>query len=344
MILEELITLNMNLILKTTFTAVVKLQSHLAKQIKFEEGKFNKEDIDFIVQNKSVFHLYALNEEKLKPIVDYFVENNPEYLVGIVTQNKGEKENSPIEIAKRGGNVATIKIFLEALAQIGKDHVSNTFYTKLPDMIKDGIKPVQSFLETCTFQTVQMKNMVYLSMKKSGDTILIPHSSCIISNSFLNAHTNLQKDDRTLKKTQVQLQIDKDRIQKIQADINRRKEYIRDRNADRENAKDEMDEKLMGDKTRMLVKKNRRNADSSEEPDSYSNDSSESSSDEGVNDDSSDERSYDDSSDEGGDEEESDEPRSDSIYNEGGHMISNEDSHISRESNLNDPDGPFDES
>jgi hypothetical protein len=128
MCLEELITLDRDLILKTSFTGVIKLQSHLNRDIIFEEGKFNKEDIDFIVQNNTVFHLYALNHEKLKPIVDYFVEYDPDHLVGIVAQvdsKDGIKHDSPIEIAMRGGNVATIKIFLEALTKIGKDHVSS---------------------------------------------------------------------------------------------------------------------------------------------------------------------------------------------------------------------------
>jgi hypothetical protein len=128
MFLEELITLDQDLILKTSFTGVIKLQSHLNRDIIFEEGKFNKEDIDFVVQNNTVFHLYALNHVNLKPIVDYFVEYDPDHLVGIVAQvndKEGSNHESPIEIAMRGGNVATIKIFLEALSYIGKDHASS---------------------------------------------------------------------------------------------------------------------------------------------------------------------------------------------------------------------------
>lgn len=331
-----MITLNKDLILKTTFTAVSKLQSHINGEIQFEEGKFNREDIDFIVQNYTVFHLYALNEEKLRPIVNYFIENNPKYLVAIVTQSSGHFETSPIEIAQKGGNVATIKIFLEALANIGEDHLSNRFYRKIPEMIKDGIRPVQGFLEKCTFQTIQMKNMIYLSMRKSDDTILIPHSSCIISKDFLNAHTNLRNEDIVLKKTQVELQIDKDRIENIEIDIKRREKRL--------HAKDIERQKVIGanldDRDDTYAKNKHANQkdvddDEPDEPEEDSDDEDQSDSDSNPDDDEDDEPSNDE--DDSSDNEEED--------NEGGRNESNEDSNqISRDSDINHPNGPFDHS
>jgi hypothetical protein len=207
-------------------------------------------------------------------------------------------------------------------------------------MINNGIKPVQGFLETCTFQTVQMKNMVYLSMKESGDTILIPHSSCIISKSFLKTHTNLQKNDTKLKKIQVNLQIDKDRIENINADIKRRKNYIRSRNS----AYEILETGMQGNKKQTGL--NRRNmyknhktgnqieiSEESEAKEQQSSDSSNEGSNESSNEDNSDE-SYNVSSSEGS----KDSEVLSSNENEGGQSDSKVEELDSRGSNLDDPD------
>ena len=124
----------------------------------------------FIVDNNTVLHLYARNENALAPIVNYLVEKAPKYLCGImIVNNNGQ---TPLEIAYQSKNSNTIRILLLALAELGQDHCSKRFYDKFPEMIMKGMRSFQAYLETCSFQTIQMKNMQYLSMKDESDVVL----------------------------------------------------------------------------------------------------------------------------------------------------------------------------
>ena len=73
-------------------------------------------------------------------------------------------------------------------------------------MIMKGMRSFQAYLETCSFQTIQMKNMQYLSMKDESDVVLTWHSSCILSENFLDEHLKITKEDKNLKKEQEELQ------------------------------------------------------------------------------------------------------------------------------------------
>jgi hypothetical protein len=207
--------------MKTTFRGVSKLKNHLVGSIKFEEGKFVTEDINFIVENNTVFHIYAMKHEELKQIIDYCLENCRGYLTAIGLKNANGV--TPFELAYKGRNAKTVRLLLLALAEIGQDHLSNVFYEYFPDMINAGLKSFHEFLDTCTFQTVQMKNIQYLSMKSERDVILAPHSSCVLSEKFLRKHTNLTTEDKYLKRLQIRLQLDKDRFEKEKDELERMK-------------------------------------------------------------------------------------------------------------------------
>lgn len=174
------------------------------ENITFEEDKFDLEDLKFIVDNNTVFHLYARNEDALGPIVAYLIEKEPKYLCGIMIKNNSYK--TPLEIAYDSKNPNTIRILLMALAELGQDHCSKRFYEKFPEMIMKGMKSFQAYLETCTFQTIQMKNMQYLAMQDERDVVLTCHSSCILSEDFLEDHLKITKEDKKLKKDQEELE------------------------------------------------------------------------------------------------------------------------------------------
>lgn len=207
--LEELVAFNQNLLLKTTYSHVAKLNSHLKKSISFEEGKFSLEDLKFSVDNNTVLHLYALNDECLMPIVEYLKEKAPHYLSAIMIKNSNG--NTPLELAYNYKNSMTLRILLLGLASLGQDHVSRKFYDKFPDMIVDGLKSFQEYIETCFFQTIQMKSMQYLSMKDDSAVVLASHNSCVLSEEFLQGHLNITPEEKELKEEQMRLQERKDK-------------------------------------------------------------------------------------------------------------------------------------
>ena len=200
---------NQNLLLKTTYSHVAKLNSHLRKSISFEEGKFSLEDLKFSVDNNTVLHLYALNDECLMPIVEYLKAKAPHYLSAIMIKNKNG--NTPLELAYTYKNSMTLRILLLGLATLSQDHVSRRFYDKFPDMIVDGLKSFQEYIDTCFFQTIQMKSMQYLSLKDDSAVVLASHNSCVLSEEFLQGYLNITPEEKELKEEQMHLQERKDK-------------------------------------------------------------------------------------------------------------------------------------
>lgn len=198
--------------MKTGYKSITKLQAHLEEKIKFVEGKFDEDDLGFIVDNNTVLHLYALNEENLEPIVNYLIENKPEYLIGIMIKNNQDK--TPLDIAYENENTRTLRLMFKGLEALKQDHASKRLYEVFPALILSGSKTFQDYLNTCFFQTIQMKSMQYLSMKSSQDEIITSHTSCILSSEFLDKMMNKSPEENILKEKMKQLQIMDEEFQK----------------------------------------------------------------------------------------------------------------------------------
>jgi len=194
--------------MKTNFKSVTKLSAHLENKITFEEGKFGEDDINFIVENNTVLHLYARNEELLRPIIEYMIEHAPQYLIGIMIKNN--EGLTPLQIAIDNKNPQTQRLFLLGLAELSQDHISQKLYHCFPSFITNGSKSFMDYLETCYFQTAQMKNMQYLSMKSEDDIITTSNNSCIMSEEFLTKHLNTTQEEKDIKEQQKQIQLKRD--------------------------------------------------------------------------------------------------------------------------------------
>jgi hypothetical protein len=199
------------LVLKAGYKSITKLQAHLDEMIKLTEGKFGEDDLSFIVDSNTVLHLYALNEECLEPIINYMIENKPEYLIGIMIKNN--KNKTPFQIAFENGNTRTLNLMFKGLKALGQDNASKGIYEVFPALIMSGSKAFQDYLNSCFFQTIQMKSMQFLSMKSTKDKIITSHTSCILSSEFLNRVMNKNPEDNILLEKMKQLQSIEEEIQ-----------------------------------------------------------------------------------------------------------------------------------
>jgi hypothetical protein len=215
------------LVLKTGYKSITKLQAHLDEKIKFTEGKFNEDDLSFIVDNNTVLHLYALNEECLEPIINYMIENKPEYLIGIMIKNN--KDKTPLQIAFENENTRTLRLMFKGLEALGQDHASKRLYEVFPALILSGSKTFQDYLNTCFFQTIQMKSMQYLSMKSTNDEIITSHTSCILSSEFLDKVMNKSPEENILREKMKQLQIMDEEFQKEKEKMEERRKAKKQR-------------------------------------------------------------------------------------------------------------------
>lgn len=150
---------------------------------------------DFQVEGNTIFHIYSLNADKLSLITNYMIENNKQALSGILARNQEGK--TPFDIAIERDSTKTIDILMKALSELDDGKYSNQLYTHFPKLIRKGLKSFHDYLDTCTFQTVQMKNMKYLALKKEdADQILASHSSCLLDKHFLEKHTVTEEQNK----------------------------------------------------------------------------------------------------------------------------------------------------
>ena len=81
---EDHIVLNGNRILKETYMEVETVTSFQHHPYALKRENINLDRIRFQVDGSTIVHLYALNYEKLKLVLDFFEDNMPFYLTCIL--------------------------------------------------------------------------------------------------------------------------------------------------------------------------------------------------------------------------------------------------------------------
>ena len=81
----------------------------------------------------------------------------------------------------------TTDLMLKAMANFDKGSYSSQMYKEFPKLIIKGGRSFLEYLDTYTFQTVQMKNMKRLFLSSLNEkTLRAANSSCILDKQFLS--------------------------------------------------------------------------------------------------------------------------------------------------------------
>ena len=116
---------------------------------------------------------------------------------------------------------------LKAIANLDEGSYSSQIYKEFQKLIIRGGSSFLEYLDTCTFQTIQMKNMKKLSLSSPNkEKIFAAHSSCLLDHHFLSQEhisTNViseTENDELIKDK-------KNKYWWVSPKIRRKEEYIR---------------------------------------------------------------------------------------------------------------------
>ena len=171
---------------KMNFLDVDLLENLLKDPDSLDESSITTQHGGFQIRGNSIFHMYSLNADKLSLLIKYFTETNIQVLKAIMVKNLEGK--TPLDIAISQDNQKTMDLMLKAISNFKELIYSRQFYKDIPKLISKGQSSFLGYLETCTFQTVQMKNMEFLHLPNQNSKVLTTHShsSCILDSYFLS--------------------------------------------------------------------------------------------------------------------------------------------------------------
>jgi hypothetical protein len=186
--------------MKTLYSEVLSLDKLLQGRIEIKEDELSLNDIKFQVDGNTILHLYCLEEDKLKIILDFLEKNKKVYLNSILMKNKEGK--TPLDISIENDSQRTTDLLLRSLSHLEEGNYSQQFYDQFPDLLSMNLKSFHEFLDSCYFQTVQMKKTQYLSMNSDEDDIMTAHPSCILDRNFFEKHTTEGVAEKAIRKFQ----------------------------------------------------------------------------------------------------------------------------------------------
>ena len=111
--IEDIILDCGNIILKSTYSKIASLSKCKEDNSTIINGNFALPDINFQFEGNTVLHLFAHNEDALKIILEYYLQNKPEYLCSIVMKNHEGK--TPLDIAIEDDNLKCTNLLLTYL-------------------------------------------------------------------------------------------------------------------------------------------------------------------------------------------------------------------------------------
>ena len=165
--IEDAILDSGNIILKTTYSEIQSLSYYFQGYSVIKEGNFTFFNIKFQLEGNTALHLFALDEDVLKLILEYYLKNKQEYLWSIVMKNFEGK--TPLDITIEYDSPRCTNLLLTYLWNLRDGNFSRQIYHIFPTLLERGLKSFHDFLDTCLYQTVQMKNIKYLSLKDNDD-------------------------------------------------------------------------------------------------------------------------------------------------------------------------------
>ena len=180
--------------------------------------------IRFQIDGNTSLHYYALEYDTLSLILEYMESHRPEYLTAILMKNN--KGKSPLDITLDNESPKNTELLLRKLKLFMSSSLSILFYNRFNELLAMNITAFHEYLDSCFFQTVQMKATKYLKLRKSKDPWLVPHSSCLIDEVFVDKYCR-SEEKKTLeieKKKKEEEERQKAEKQKLEEEQKRLKE------------------------------------------------------------------------------------------------------------------------
>ena len=118
--------------------------------------------------------MYALEYDTLTLILEFMETYKPEYLTAILMKNG--KNKSPLDITLDNESPKNTEVLLRKLIGFKDENMSILFYNRFNELLAMNITAFHDYLDSCFFQTVQMKGIKYLKLKNSVP-LMVSHSS-----------------------------------------------------------------------------------------------------------------------------------------------------------------------
>jgi len=196
-------------ITKETLIEVYSLEDIVRYDDHITEDNISLERIRFQVDGSTSLHYYALEYDTLKLILDYMETHRHEYLTGILMKNNRGK--SPLDITLDNESPKNTELLLRKLSLFSNSSLSALFYDRFNELLSMSITAFHEYLDSCYFQTIQMKNIKYLKLKDQSDPLLVPHSSCLIDEVFIDKYWDTKEKKELEEAKKKKEQEDKER-------------------------------------------------------------------------------------------------------------------------------------
>lgn len=132
---------------------------------------------------------------------------------------KNNNGKSPLDIAIDNESPKNTELLLRKLTLFKSASLSMLFYDRFSELLSMNITAFHEYLDSCFFQTIQMREIKYLKLKDESDPLLVPHSSCLIDDVFIEKYCKLSEN-----KELVEAKQRKDEEERLKAELDKQEE------------------------------------------------------------------------------------------------------------------------
>ena len=118
---------------------------------------------------------------------------------------KNHEGKTPLDIAIEFDSPKCTDLLLTYLWHMKDGNYSRQIYKIFPLLLEKGLSSFHEYLDTCMYQTVQMKQVKYLSLGSSEDVFKTAHSSCLLDRHFFEMYTKQGKEEKKLREIEIEL-------------------------------------------------------------------------------------------------------------------------------------------
>ena len=123
------------------------------------------------------------------------------------------KENlSPLDISIENDSPRCTELFIHYVTQLHEGSYSELIFRRFNQLLSMNIQSFYEYLESCFFQTLQMKNIKYLPLKNNRELWLGAHSSCLLDEIFMSKHTFNGEERRRKRQQHLQQKIKEEQV------------------------------------------------------------------------------------------------------------------------------------
>lgn len=192
-----------NLVMKTLFMETVSLTRYLRGEDIIEEGQLTVHNLKFQIEGNTCLHLFALDTDALALILEFLEENRKDYLNGILMRNFAGF--TPLDMTVDKDSPRNTDMLLVSLSKLDEANYSDQLYKKFSQLLQMELKSFHSYLASCRFQTVQMQNSRYLSLKEDKEVLIVAHHCCILDRNFIEKYTTIGNANKEIREKQLEI-------------------------------------------------------------------------------------------------------------------------------------------